>query len=694
MTSSSQAPEMFEITECMRHGIVSKEGYSESVRMFCLTLHFLKPRAYEYVRGKFNKNLPHQSTIRSWYRNSNIDFSPGISNSALEVLGKVGAKMKADGTPLVCNVIFDEMAIRKHVQWCNSSKMFLGYASSQFNYKEDVPPLASNVIAYMVSGINMPFRIPIGYHFITTIKGGQRSDLLLDILRRLSNCNITVSSVTFDGYAANASMCTLLGAEIEGAKKSTFHNPYDGNNIHIIYDPSHMIKLVRSKLSDYGVLYDEGHHKIEWEYIVKLEQFSRGKSIGLTHKLTKRHICWKDKPMNVRIAAETISNSVADAMEYLMRSGNAEFKYAGPTIRFIRTFDRLFDVMNTMSIKSNEPLSFKSALNPANKELIFGFLSNAREYIQSLKVISDGQLLTPILETRIKTGFRGFLCNITSIMALYREYVEEKRWMDYLPTYRFSQDHVEMWFGQIRSMDGCNDNPTAQQFTASYRKLSHQSDVSLSEASNIGVKCCSDILRIPSMLKQSRDQEQSSRTGGQPNAQNEDDILNRVIGDDREGETIDYTNDAGISFVAAVIEKRVLRCEIRCHSCVQVIEQNEKVADECCLNAISYKPCRSTFQICKLTNIAIRAHDIGRNLNKTTVLKLVNDVLRDVDFDKMYSRFFYSEHDIDHKYFLIKTIIQEFIQIKWTYVARSKTLEAHDKYIRHNLKKNTHNYGQ
>lgn len=107
-----QAPEIFEITECMRHGIRPKEGYSECVRTFCLTLQFLKPRAYEYVREKSNKNLPHQSTIRSWYWNSNIDFSPGICNSALEVLRKVGAKMEADGTPLVCNVVFDEMAVR------------------------------------------------------------------------------------------------------------------------------------------------------------------------------------------------------------------------------------------------------------------------------------------------------------------------------------------------------------------------------------------------------------------------------------------------------------------------------------------------------------------------------------------------------------------------------------------------------
>lgn len=37
------------------------------MRSFALTLHFHSARAYDYVRDKFNKNLPHVSTIRKWY---------------------------------------------------------------------------------------------------------------------------------------------------------------------------------------------------------------------------------------------------------------------------------------------------------------------------------------------------------------------------------------------------------------------------------------------------------------------------------------------------------------------------------------------------------------------------------------------------------------------------------------------------
>ena len=37
--------------------------------------------------------------------------------------------------------------------------------------------------------------------------------------------------------------------------------------------------------------------------------------------------------------------------------------------------------------------------------------------------------------------------------------------------YKFSQDHIELLFGQIRSMGGFNNNPTVRQFSAAYKSL-------------------------------------------------------------------------------------------------------------------------------------------------------------------------------------------------------------------------------
>ena len=51
--------------------------------------------------------------------------------------------------------------------------------------------------------------------------------------------------------------------------------------------------------------------------------------------------------MNVKVAAQTFSSSVADALQFLMKSGHIEFKDAAGTIKFIGTTDRLFDMFNS-----------------------------------------------------------------------------------------------------------------------------------------------------------------------------------------------------------------------------------------------------------------------------------------------------------------------------------------------------------
>lgn len=197
--------------------------------------------------------------------------------------------------------------------------------------------------------------------------------------------------------------------------------------------------------------------------------------------------------------------------------------------------------------------------------------------------------------TRIKTGFRGCINNITTIEALYTKFIEEKNWLTCLPVYRLSQDHIEIFFGKIRSMHGCNDNPTVQQFTSSYRWLYFQQDFSISDRSNIASQSFSNILQISSS---SRYQNRPSTYDieDRSNQKFEDSVMEGLIGNNRFNR-IDYANDVGLSFVAGIIEKRVLASGVTCEPCHRAIEKNEKVDDDVCMSASQYKTCRSTLQI-------------------------------------------------------------------------------------------------
>ena len=49
--------------------------------------------------------------------------------------------------------------------------------------------------------------------------------------------------------------------------------------------------------------------------------------------------------------------------------------------------------------------------------------------------------------------------------------ISPKPLLKYILTYKFSQDHLELFFAAVRSAGGSNNNPTTSQFTSAYKKL-------------------------------------------------------------------------------------------------------------------------------------------------------------------------------------------------------------------------------
>ncbi len=76
----------------------------------------------------------------------------------------------------------------------------------------------------------------------------------------------------------------------------------------------------------------------------------------------------------------------------------------------------------------------------------------------------------------LSLGFIGFLSAISVFQSLCEECVENGP-LDYLLTYKFSQDHVELFFCAVRASLGANDNPTPMQFTAAYKRLCAQNEI-------------------------------------------------------------------------------------------------------------------------------------------------------------------------------------------------------------------------
>lgn len=86
--------------------------------------------------------------------------------------------------------------------------------------------------------------------------------------------------------------------------------------------------------------------------------------------------------MNVRLAAQTISSGVADAIDFLRLSGNLSFKDTEAITEFIRISDRLFDMMNSRSLFAR---NFKSPLTLKNKAIWEDVFQKAEIYIKKIK---------------------------------------------------------------------------------------------------------------------------------------------------------------------------------------------------------------------------------------------------------------------------------------------------------------------
>ena len=88
--------------------------------------------------------------------------------------------------------------------------------------------------------------------------------------------------------------------------------------------------------------------KIEWKYISALHQVQQHEGLKLANKISTEHVQFEKHKMNVSLAAQTLSSSVAEAIEFLDKVlKTSEFEGSAGTVKFIKIIDRLFDILNS-----------------------------------------------------------------------------------------------------------------------------------------------------------------------------------------------------------------------------------------------------------------------------------------------------------------------------------------------------------
>nr|CAH7724979.1 unnamed protein product [Callosobruchus chinensis] len=456
----------------------TKQFYTPTLRSFALTLHFYNPKAYDFVRSQLNSSLPHPHTLTKWYQR--IDGSPGFSKEAKDTLKLKVQAEEEECRKVLCNLVLDSMAIHKRIEW--NGQKFTGYVDLGFKLESDEVPEAKEAIVFMLVALNGSWKLPIAYFCISGLSGAEQASLVNNLLRFIHDTGVIVCSVTFDGARQNVSMAEHLGANLNlDTLQASFAHPVDNHKVFLFFDACHMLKLVRNCLATYKTLTTKNNETIDWQYFEKLVAVQNKEGLTAATKLRKRHIQWENEKMKVSLAAQTFSRSVADALRFLEKDlalNFNEFQGAEATANFSVIINNIFDIFNSKSRYST--YEYKKGINSNNASAIFKFLEQCKDYIKGLKVGN-----TNVLNCRRKTGFLGFIICIDNLQAFYMEYVIKYQYLSYILTYKMSQDHIELFFSAIRSKGGSNNNPTARQFEAIYKRLLLHSEIKGTKTANV-----------------------------------------------------------------------------------------------------------------------------------------------------------------------------------------------------------------
>lgn len=294
--------------------------YSEAVKAFAITMHYYSPKAYAYLKSNFT--LPNARTIRRWLES--VDCEPGFLTDIIKL---VSTKTRDN----VYSLVIDSMSIRKRLILEKSALEVKGHVTIG-----DKSKMASEALVFLLVPVVGGVRHPIGYFYVDKVDSEVQHTLIDECLKLTAEHGLRIVNVTCDGAKSNIATLRKLGASIPD--KPYFKHPTMPHKVYVSLDAVHMLKLARNA---FGTLrkFKTTDGIIDYKYIEQLNDLQEEMGLRLANKLTKRHMNWKNMKMKVKLAAEMLSSSVADALEYLCKV-DEKFKDASPTITFIRQVRR------------------------------------------------------------------------------------------------------------------------------------------------------------------------------------------------------------------------------------------------------------------------------------------------------------------------------------------------------------------
>lgn len=307
----------------------------------------------------------------------------------------------------------------------------------------------------------------------------------------------------------------------------------------------------------------------------------------------------------------------------------------------------------------------------------------------------------PILRSDSKTPYFGFYMNTISFVGIYFEYIKPSHMQNFY-AFSISQDHVETFFGCIRQRGGHNCNPTSQHFMAAYRRLLVHNEVVSPDAGN----CENDITKVLDVSSRVKKSAQTPNDGElEMLSQLEDDDFDPIFDEDSDEDHESDSHESTLNkhceaYQGSLLEKRVsrklfLNGKQQCLQCMNVFNENPRLQDSFIVflsNSQQIKqPCTDTIKIIRMLEKSLKKYES----QEVSFQSIITHILQKFDVSLVYeSSLFGVGYGHDHKIEFIRLIIEEYFDMKSTYISKLVTRLAQKKLLRHDRLKEVHREGQ
>lgn len=317
----------------VRMQIRKKRQWFPDEKKFALILHYKSPNAYKYLTRMIS--LPSESTVRHWIGKSN--FLPGINNNLFNQIKVKSQTMEA--LERKCVITFDEMCIKQFLEYNKYLDIIEGF--EDYGHLGRTKKFAKHALVFMARGIFSSWKLPVAYYFSSAgVPSEKLKDILYSLLEASFKSGLKPQMVICDQGAYNQKLYKLLRVN-----KDKPYFEFNGRKVFAVYDTLHLIKSFRNNLLNGQYLY--GGNYISFTDIKKVYELDKGKTCRALVKLTDKHIYPSTfQRMNVKLATQVLSHSVASAIRTCIETGQLNTNSARHTADFIGNFYNKFKVFH------------------------------------------------------------------------------------------------------------------------------------------------------------------------------------------------------------------------------------------------------------------------------------------------------------------------------------------------------------